>query len=135
MKLLTVEPRALLVQGIHDYLCAMSEALRSVEAEAVSMGLTEYRVIEWIVKEQLERVYHLFPINHDSGDWRLRKIYYQIGNQLDLDRLTGECIQVPQLYGDHCFVDLEIRGIDLFMWYYKHDQVAGANYSYRRKWN
>lgn len=134
MKLLSVEPRALLIQGIYDYQCMMHNALNSLQGQILHMGLNEHRVVEWIVKQQLEDVFCLFPINHDIQSWRYQQLYDQVRNQIDLDRLTGQYIQVPKLYGDHCYVDLEIRGIDLYMWYYKHDQ-APANYSYKRKWN
>lgn len=134
MKLLSVEPRALLIQGIYDYQCMLYDALRSIAPQIVQMGLNENQLIEWILKQQLEDVYCLFPINHDSHSWHYQQLHEQVKNQIDLDRLTGQYIQVPKLYGDHCFIDLEIRGIDLYMWYYKHDQLP-ANYSYKRKWN
>jgi hypothetical protein len=135
MNLLTVEPRALLIQEIHDFLSVLKGATRAVASQLVFSGLSEERLIEWIVKEQIEQVYHLFSVNHDPRDWRFARLHDQIRSQLDLDYYTGQYIKVPQLYGDNCFIDLEIRGIDLYLWYYIHNRPANTNYDYQRKWN
>ena len=134
MNLLTVEPRALLIQDLHDYLSVLRGAVRGIAGQVVLSGLTEDRVIEWIVKEQIEQIYHLFSVNHDPRDWRYAKLYEQVRSSVDLDYYAGQLIKVPQLYGDNVYVDLEIRGIDLYLWYFPHNRIPNANYSYQRKW-
>jgi hypothetical protein len=135
MNLLTVEPRALLIQDMHDYLGLLRGAVKQISDQVFMSGLTEERLVEWIVKEQIEQVYHLFSVNHDSRDWRFAMLFHQVRNLIDLDYFTGQYIKVPTLYGDHCFIDLEIRGIDLYMWYFPHTRLANTNYHYQRKWN
>lgn len=135
MKLLSVQPRALLIQDIQAFLYILQQAIKGSIEQITRDGLTEQGVIDWIMREQIERVYNLFTTNHDSNDWKYACVYYQVRNRLDLDHLTGQYVQVPKLYGDNCYIDLEVRGIDLFMWYYKHERVSAASYNYERKWN
>jgi hypothetical protein len=133
MQLLTVEPRALLVQDAQGYLYVLRNELKQHAEQIAAEGFSEQQVLEWVVKESIERVYCLLTVNHDSRDWRYRRIFDQLSNQIDLHRFVSQYIQVPRLYGD-CYVDLEIIGIDLFMWYFPHNRPP-SNYSYQRKWN
>ncbi|BDD79529.1 hypothetical protein [Burkholderia phage FLC9] len=134
MDLLTVTPQALLIQDANDFLTILRKAVRGIADEISDQGLTEEQVVEWIVKETVERVYYLLSTRHDSRDWKYRRLYDRVRNMIDLDHLTGLYIKVPQLYGEHCYIDLDVRGIDLYLWYFKQTHWA-SNYSYERKWN
>jgi hypothetical protein len=137
MQLLTAESRALLIQDSHDYLVILRHELGKLGDQITAEGLSEQSVLDWIVKESIERVYCLFTVNHDSRCWMYRRIFDQVANEVDLCKLIGQYIQVPKLFGD-CYIDLEIRGIDLYLWYFSHYRTpatANYSYSYQRKWN
>lgn len=135
MKLLTVQPRALLIQDVSEYLAILRPIVRSVIEQYTFFDINEQMVIDWIMKEELERTCHLLSVNHNPANPLFRRIYDQIRNMVDLNLFTGWYVKTPNLYGDHCYVDVEIRGIDLFMWYFKQEQTFPANYSYIRRWN
>lgn len=128
MRLLPYIAQALLIQDISLYLAQIKPVVAShIEAYA-SSGVTEERVLEWILEEELEVVFGLFANQHDHKRWPYRNIYDLARNELDLNKLTKHYIKAPQLYGDNSFIEVRVEGLDLFLWFYEHPKRTG----YRR---
>jgi len=111
--------KATLIQDITEYRALVMPALSAVLPEFANSGLDEESCFEWIVREQIERVFYLFDPNHLHNHWPQTLIHNRVGAQLSqpLDRYTTHYLRAPQLYGENNIVLIEVVGPDLWIDY------------------
>ena len=120
---LNVSTRHLLIQDVSDYCSILKKPLRRILEHYSYTGFDERLIMEWLICDHL---------------WRWHKLRYKMHNchirsfvaiQSELDRslrlplhvVTNLCIQVPEHHSpfEGRSIDVEFRGRDLYLWYYR----------------
>ena len=113
--------RAVLVQDIHEVLAVLHEAFTQALEPYASLGFEEEVVVKWVVDEYLRRFARLSNQHHDYHHKTLQLIYENLDDYLycPLHTLLSYNIGAPALYEPLREVTTEIRGQNLYIWYYK----------------
>lgn len=111
--------KATLIQDITEYRAIVLPALTAVMPEFASYGLSEEDCFEWIVREEIERVFYLFDATHSHNHWPKTLIHNRVDAQLrePLSRYTTHYLRAPRLYGENNVVLIEVVGPDLWIDY------------------
>lgn len=115
--------KALLIQDIIDYasiiLPIIQHYIRYVQPECYIRS--PEAVLEWIIREEIERTYYLFDTRHQRHLYPYSAIAQYVKGQVpyDFSVLTGQYIKVPLLYGDNMHVEIWVKGRDLYISYNK----------------
>ena len=111
--------KATLIQDISDYRSLVISALTTVLPEFVHYGLSEEDCFEWIVREEIERVFHLYDPDHTHNHWPHTLIHNRVDAQLSqpLSRLSTHYLRAPRLYGENNTVLIEVVERDLWIDY------------------
>ena len=121
--------KMVLIQDISDVVYILSEHLDDVLPTFIDHGVNHDEAVEWIIREEIERVYCLFDERHHYKHEPYRTIYSLLKNNLRqyYERLIPAYIKVPRLMGDESNIHIEIRSNDLYIWYTKNKQ--GKHYA------
>ncbi len=111
--------KATLIQDITDYRSIVWPALTQILSDYTHLGLSEQDCFEWIVREEIERVYHLFDRQHTHNRWPYNLIHNRVDAALTypLSRYTRHYLRAPVLYGENNLVLIEVVDRDLWIDY------------------
>jgi hypothetical protein len=111
--------RATLIQDITEYRSIVLALLRPVLLNFASYGYDEEDALEWIVKEEIERIYHLFDGNHIHNHWPLSAIHNHVAasSPILFSKYAEFYLRAPKLYGDNNQVLIELVDQDLWIDY------------------
>lgn len=115
--------KATLIQDISEFIDLLSHAVTPLLQDYhADYGLTVESVVQWIIDEEIERIYLLFPKNHKHNQWPYSVLYEQVRQALSvgLNRYTKHYVRAPALYGDNNEVETYIKGMDLYIKYYRY---------------
>lgn len=120
---------ATLIQDVAEYLAYIEqplwEVLRGFNPENY---LSSHHVIEWIIKENIEKMYGLEVVGHRTKLGPYSYIAAKLNNRLNikLDQLTWHYIKAPRVYSDNPFVQVDlVQNTDLYIQYFR-DGIKSA---------
>lgn len=113
-------PRALLIQDVSEYVYVVKEAMQPFLSSFGGAGLQLEAVIEWIIREEIETVYHLFSENHFRYQVT-STIYDHVNNAMNgmLSIYTSEYIKAPVVFPGNRNIAIKLVKNDLYLWYYR----------------
>lgn len=131
--------RALLIQSVVELRDCLQPYLEPLVAQCVFAGAEYDSALQWILAEELELIYGLFDRRHEPvrRDPPYHQIYCQLRNSLpmDLSRYVSHYVAAPRIYYEQNWIDLELRGPDLHLFYYRnpYDPPVISNYPTSRR--
>ena len=122
---------ALLVQDVSHLYHAISHVLNRALEYYQHEGVTEEDAFNWIVREEIEKIYHVFDDEHVKNResqhlQTYRKIHESVTVGVDrlLSQWVAHLIKVPNLFNDprtNFVVSIRIIHFqDIQIWYNKH---------------
>lgn len=111
--------RATLIQEITEYHDIVYRLLRDILPDHAYLGLSEEDCFKWIVREEIEEVYHLFDRQHIHGHASYSLIHNRVSAAAEqpLSRYTTHYIKAPQIFGENNIVHIDVIGPDLWIDY------------------
>jgi len=92
-------PKALLIQDTTEYLFELENAVEPLLASLGDLRISKTAVLKWIIEEELEKIYHLYPFGHDRTAQPFARLHnavnFALGGRLSI--LTKAYIQAPNL--------------------------------------
>lgn len=115
--------RAVLIQGIGEYLAIVTPVITEIFNEMPSTLTTIGPFIHWMISEQIETLHNVNVRAHNHRVGTFHQPYYALKRRLvqqglDLDVLTRHYIRCPKIYGDFEIEISYIAGLDLVFTYY-----------------
>lgn len=124
-------PQALLIQDISEYLHTIRKPLRVViESAGLAPSIpSEEEAFVWLISNHLERVHLLEVKGHGSRlrFWEMLEGNVNAAMNGELELTTSFWIRAPRVYGTNNQVAVQVRGFDLFIWYYRDEIRHGSN--------
>lgn len=117
--------KALLIQDISDFVLYLRPALTPILEKYMNTVASEESIVLWIIRDKIERIYHLVDREHDSGRTIPNQIVAELEQSFptDFDQVFTTYIKVPRLYGDDTDVKVRFKGRDLFLYYLEESQI------------
>jgi len=114
-----VDHRATLIQEITEYHDIVYALLRQILPDHAYLGLSEEDCFKWIVREEIEEVYHLFDRQHIHGHSSYSLIHNRVNAAAaqPLSRYTSHYIKAPRVFGENNIVHIDVVGPDLWIDY------------------
>lgn len=112
-----------LIQDVADYLITIEpDVIRYMSDHHPREYLTKEHVFEWIIREEIEQLSGLSCVGHNHTMHPYRKIAHKVDRALPvaLNTLTLAYIKFPQIYNDNVFIQVDLKGTDLYIQYYRH---------------
>jgi hypothetical protein len=110
-------PRALLIQDVHE----LRAEFRLLWQEMADYDIDEHEVLEWIIANWLRERHHLLVWDHNphSPTMHAIKNFLREFTAFPLNQLLEKYIIAPVLYKGCRDITLDLRGVDLYLWYFK----------------
>lgn len=121
--------KATLIQDIQGYLDILKPLIARFIEPYLHLGLDEETIFQWIVEEEIERIYHLFTQNHEQRLMPHSMIYNWVQSEvgktrnMELNRITTYFIKAPRLYSDNNIIDIKVDGRDLHIGFYRDSRI------------
>lgn len=120
--------RATLIQSLEEFWAALEPYLMPLVSQYQASGATTEDALRYVIAEELELVYLLFDVDHQSQRGRspYAEIYAQLRSVMpgELSRVFTQWIVAPQIYAGELQVTLRIAGFDLYLMYWHSQQTA-----------
>lgn len=113
--------KALFVQNGLDYLSTIESVLKSFLWRANDNSTNMVDLIEWILEEEVEKIYYLHSPFHSKSNSTYQRYYDMLRNELNgmLSIYTAEYIKAPSVYPDNRIVRVKLINRDVHIWYFK----------------
>lgn len=110
-------PRALLIQDVHE----LKAEFHLMWQEMADYGIDEQEVLEWIIADWLRHRHHLLVWDHNPHSQTLNAIkrYMCEFAAFPMRLLMERYIVAPVLYKGCRDITMDLRGVDLYLWYFK----------------
>jgi len=106
---------ALIIQDVSEIVALMTPIIHRAGLGFIDPRVTIKDCIEWIIAEEIERIYLLAVNGHYKGSTRSTARAY-VANRLPLTSLVAEYVKVPKLY-NNINITLALNTDCLYIWY------------------
>lgn len=111
-------PRSLLIQDVHEL---RAECRLLWWGEIRDYELDERLVLEWLIVNWLRTKHGLYYPHHNPHDPAMHAIKRWLASFMEfpIESIFDKYIVAPQLYRGCRDITVELRGVDLYIWYFK----------------
>lgn len=112
------ELRSLLIQDVHEL---RAECRLLWWGELRNYELDEQLTLEWLIADWLSHKHGLYWMHYNRHDPRMHALKHWLATFMEfpIESIFDKYIVAPQLYRGCRDIELELRGVDLYIWYYK----------------